>query len=127
MSINCEDIYCCAEKLANNASCEVEYRNAIGRAYYFAFHHAKSFHNQLSEPGRAPDENTHGSHESLIYRLTHPTVKEAEQKNNSKKIGYMLQGMKFWRTQADYELDSTITQDDLENVWGQTSNIHGIK
>lgn len=97
MPVSASDFVAAAETLCHGES-EIDWRNAISRAYYGAFHHA-SAHVQMCheiphgvEPG--------GSHERVILRYKHNGG------NETKVIAYILSDLKTRRKTADYRLGS---------------------
>jgi uncharacterized protein (UPF0332 family) len=90
---------------------EIDYRNAISRAYYGAFHACCNLaeKNQLVSLG--------GSHEKLVDAL------KLEPK--FKTIGNQLHDAKIKRRIADYHLNRKITQSEAKNIVRKCVMIQG--
>ena len=95
----------------NEAGC----RAAINRAYYAAFHAARSFHSSLPMPGRVGTAN--GTHEQLIAQLISPGVPSDHPKYyDSQSIGYILRDIYKLRVTSDYYLAEGVEADDAEEA-----------
>jgi hypothetical protein len=103
--------YACGLPSAN----ELDFRAAVNRGYYAAYHAARLFHENL-ESGGCPPTRPVGLHERLYHQLTNPTVSDAAMKTRSRQIGLMGRDLKTHRTNADYELDETISKEDAAYV-----------
>lgn len=112
MSITCEELWAYGNTLASGTT-EVEWRNAIGRCYYAAYHGADRWHSELPSSGVAPSGV--GVHAALIGRLVAPTVTD-ERKLRSKAVGYMLRVMKKAREVADYDLSGAASRSDAAQI-----------
>ena len=71
-------------------------RNGISRAYYAAFHIAKSF---LESNSNLQRRNNEGSHEFVINAL------KKQRDNELKEIGMELDTLRIRRVRADYQAD----------------------
>lgn len=81
---------------------EIDYRNAVSRAYYAAFHEASRISDKYSKGNFG---NRKGTHEKVIHKLqTHPTITSTDQVIN--EIGNLLQMCKKQRVRADYNLNA---------------------
>ena len=109
MAVSYNDIARFAEDLARTASCEIERRVAASKAYYSAFHAARSFQNRLNKPrGKVG-----GSHATICLALTSMppkvTMTTADMKR-IRKIGHLLRRCRDRRCEADYDLHLAIEQ-----------------
>lgn len=103
MSISCNDLFEYAQKLAELGEAEVEYRAAISRAYYAAFHYAAQFYKQVYGVD-LPQERGMGMHKTLINYLKNPECEEKELRDKSKNLGEKLQKVMLTRINADYKI-----------------------
>ena len=109
MSVAPADILAIASSLAQGVT-EGEWRSAISRAYYAAFHGATGWHDALPEPGN-PDK-ARGEHEALIQRLVHPGKScSSTQIRTSRWLAGQLSTLRAMRVEADYQLDRSVTQE----------------
>ena len=112
-----------AKQLANNAVADVDYRNAVGRAYYAAFHAANVFHSWLPQPGRLPAQTT-GLHDQLFHRLINPTIPAADSRHRvSRIVGYKTRDFHRIRVQADYDLNQEMKIEDAINAISRAEEI----
>lgn len=112
-----------AKQLANNAVADVDYRNAVGRAYYAAFHAADAFHSSLPQPGRLPAKST-GLHEQLFHRLINPTISATDSRHRvSRIVGHKARDFHRIRVQADYDLGQEMTGEDAANAIARAEEI----
>lgn len=95
-------------------------RTAVSRAYYGAYHAAKSYHLALPSPGSVRNEA--GSHKQLISQLRYPTVGGRE-KARSLAIGNLLMGAFALRVNADYDLDHSIGWFDAKTAISKAEQI----
>lgn len=103
--------------------CEVTLRAAGSRAYYFAFHECKKWHDALPAPG-SDTGIAGGVHQRLINRLSHPAPEiKDEIKKKSRIIAYILGGMKALRHKADYDLDKNFLKEDSEKLISESEKI----
>ncbi|QUG75074.1 hypothetical protein GKQ23_08760 [Erwinia sp. E602] len=82
---------------------EIGFRNAVGRAYYGAYHHV------ISAMSSGPKD----SHKDLISYLQGDAWRlEAETYTRKEllALGYILKAMKDQRTISDYFLEKTVTK-----------------
>jgi uncharacterized protein (UPF0332 family) len=111
MSISPLDILDFAERCSKNQQ-EVDYRNAIARAYY------ASYHRVLAHMKNAPSSKGISAHQSLLDYLNKDahelevSLKSAE----SKALGYMLLSLKIRRGASDYKLGDMFTQAQAETA-----------
>ena len=102
----------------NNIStdCEVTLRAAGSRAYYFAYHECKRWHDELPVPG-SDTGVAGGVHQRLINRLSKPAPEiDSEIRKKSRTIAYILGAMKALRHKADYDLDKVFLKQDSEKL-----------
>lgn len=85
---------------------EIDWRNAMSRAYYGAFHWAQRHEDRCRPLPHHVDSG--GSHEKVIRRYEH------HGENAAKAIAYVLTDLKNKRKVADYQLDQTLTQQDAK-------------
>lgn len=95
-------------------------RTTISRAYYGAYHAAKSYHGALSSPGSV--QSAQGSHNQLIAQLRYPTVTGRE-KARSIAIGNLLMGAFALRVNADYYLDRSVGWFDARTTLSKADQI----
>jgi uncharacterized protein (UPF0332 family) len=109
MPITPNDILDFAERCSKNNQ-EVDFRNAIARAYYAAYHKV------LSNLKNAPSSKEASAHKALIDYLSDDAFKHevSLEQNASKSLGYILQGLKMRRGDSDYSLDKSFTQNDAD-------------
>ncbi|QVQ27154.1 hypothetical protein [Achromobacter deleyi] len=77
------------------------YRATASRAYYAAYHAARTYHNGLSSPGSLAYARG-GMHEGLYTQLRTPTVANPRIKAQSIALGNLLMAAYALRVQADY-------------------------
>lgn len=108
MAINPIDFFDFAKSLPKQG--EINWRNAISRAFYAAFHTCDSkYHTSSTEEG--------GSHARLILTLQRsPNPKDRE-------IGRMLAQLKGQRVVADYKLSIDVRESDRETSILQTEQL----
>jgi uncharacterized protein (UPF0332 family) len=82
---------------------EIDYRSAISRSYYGAYHSAESTADRLELA--LSSKNYVGAHEKLIDRF------EAQGKA-LKKIAKRIRSRKLMRSMADYQLDESVLRDE---------------
>lgn len=116
MSISPSNLLLLSKAILATANSEVEFRNAIGRAYYATYHAAKTFHDSLSSPGEVPSTRT-GIHLELAYRLSRPTIPSTDPLfKKSRTLGQDLNWLHEKRLKSDYRLNDTVTLADAEDV-----------
>lgn len=124
MSITPEQLLDLAKSIT--ADSEVQIRDAIGRAYYAAYHTAKLFHAAMPTPGALPTKNC-GVHGELIHQLKNPRTSIGnDQSIKSKQIGYILHTIKPIRKRADYDLDLSMNSTELQQIIKETEKIQII-
>lgn len=113
MSITPADILKVADELSRFSS-EAHSRSAASRAYYAAFHTAKSWHDTaLPAPGMCRGDLRGRSHEELIERLRHPAPEcSPVLRDSSKSAGLILITLRSRRVLADYQLTEAMTRDE---------------
>lgn len=89
---------------------EIQIRNAVSRAYYAAYH-------ACLEVYKMDGSADGGVHAKLISGLTKSTDA------NDRKIGFILQQLKGFRTVADYHLSATVSVQDKETSIKQTEKL----
>lgn len=114
MSISERDLYELARASHEHAQEEVDYRSAISRAYYAAYHRCVDFHSRLPYGGKEPRGGNGGAHERLIHRLTNPTIADGDIFARSVELGHKLRTLKMRRHIADYQLSKTVRPKDAE-------------
>lgn len=114
MSISERDLIELARASHEHAEEEVDYRSAISRAYYAAYHRCADFHSRLPYGGKEPRGGNAGVHERLIHRLTNPTITDEGMFTRSVELGHKLKTLKMRRYIADYRLDKTVRKSDSE-------------
>ena len=80
---------------------EIQFRNAISRGYYAAYHACGPFGASLPEYAGS----TGGMHARFISRFT------SSRDQSQRRIGYMLKWCHEQRCSADYDMSETITED----------------
>lgn len=105
---------------------EDSFRCAINRAYYGAFHGAKSFHDALPARGQLPPAPM-GVHATLYHALVHPQIPMTNSGYvKSKQLGYIGIGLKRTRTRADYELADTLVKLDADTAIAEADRMMEI-
>jgi uncharacterized protein (UPF0332 family) len=132
MSLDWADVLLYAEKLATYAATlaqtdkekEIVQRTAINRAYYSAFKKAEEFlilKNEI-DPIKKPNPNRQAQSEDVERVGSHWRVIRMFKQSRSpdrKRIGFLLQSLKFYRENADYNnpYETTIgIEKELEDV-----------
>lgn len=111
MSVTPHDTLQTGHTVMSSATCESDYRNAIGRFYYSAHHHVKNFHLALPSPGLA--KSKHGSHDELCSQLQNPTIaKTSPDYLKSRQLGIMCKALLTQRIRSDYWLDDAVLLED---------------
>lgn len=104
---------------------EVNFRNGISRAYYAAYHSCIPLDSIL--PNHGGIRTNVGVHEQFISKLTaHPTMRDGLAKNAGTKIkslGYVLNQCRTARYKADYDLDATVTINEVEGQISLTEKV----
>lgn len=86
---------------------EVDWRNAVSRAYYAAFHRCVS----VAHDARLSIPNTSSVHATLIEAFVDPLSPTA-----LRSLGYMLEQCRKRRADADYRIDQDFPQNLAETV-----------
>lgn len=113
MSVTTSEMMDLAVSHLGASKSEVEYRNVIGRAYYSAYHGAKTFYDGLPTKGLVPSQPC-GSHKKLWYGLSNPTVTDVGLIRKNKIIGGLCKQLHYLRCQADYHLDDDLGATEAE-------------
>ena len=121
MSVNTKDFLRAAEQLLSNANHEIDYRNAISRAYYATFHAIAPLSAELPA---ALNYRTKGSHDEKISKLTRCSLNHPEA-IRLKAVGIDIQKRKAQRVKADYDIDHTIAKTDAEEQLRKTEYLLG--
>ncbi|WP_147474983.1 hypothetical protein [Corticibacter populi] len=109
MSTTPETILDLAIELSKQPS-ETAHRSSVSRAYYSGYHASIQYESSLPAVGR--EGGSGGTHKRLIDRLKSPDQAcSAEQKRASRKIGFVLAGLKNRRVDADYLLQMSGVDD----------------
>jgi uncharacterized protein (UPF0332 family) len=90
---------------------EVDYRNAISRSYYAAYHTALSLDDLIENHGGI--KSNVGVHEQLVSKFANCPMSVAGAMQ-IKSLGYMLKRAKDVRRNADYFLEIDLTKDDAK-------------
>jgi len=123
MSVSPNDLLRLAKDLLSPAAAEVLIRNVVSRAYYAAYHSAKTFHDALPQLGKLPAKPT-GIHDELAHRLCWPNIPESDSRfQRSREIGRELRWLHSERIKADYRLDMTVTRDSALEVMERTEQL----
>lgn len=126
MSCTAKDFAKCGDALLAAGAAEIDIRCATSRFYYSAFHSALSFHEALPSPGVAPAGNI-GIHESLIQRLSKPTIKKDDARHSaSRRAAYILIEMRKNRVKADYDLNASFSNADASKTQADLTQIQAI-
>ena len=105
MSVGAGEILRCAAVIAEAAHGEANFRSAISRCYYAAYHAAYARHCALPAPGSGGYRRT-GRHETLVNQLYHPGVRREHPGYwRSIALARMLNRGRLLRLQADYRLE----------------------
>lgn len=116
MSVSPTNLLQLSKDLLAQAKSEVDFRNAIGRAYYAAFHAAVAFHDSLPTPGELPPKRM-GMHMELAYQLSRPTLSQSDPRFKiSRTLGNDLNWLHNERIQADYKLNALVTPAEAATV-----------
>lgn len=119
MSVGARDMLRCAAVIADTAYGEANFRSAISRCYYAAYHAAYAWHRALPVPGNAGFRKT-GRHETLVNQLYHPGVRcEHPAYWRSIALARMLNRGRLLRGHADYRIDGGV---DREQMMGAVVN-----
>ena len=116
MSVTPHELFQLASDLHQAATSEVQYRNAIGRAYYSCYHLAREFHDKLPSAGQPPAGSL-GNHAALAHRLQNPTIaKDDARFRISRIVGMRLAAFHAIRVRADYRLDAAFTKNESSDA-----------
>jgi hypothetical protein len=109
-----EDLLAYAVEKLGSAKGDIDYRVAIEKAYYGAYHAALQFEEALPYRSQLSTEKT-GSHDGLIRRLEVPNPKlDYGLRIISQDIGAQMRQLKPLREIATYELGATVRVDQVE-------------
>lgn len=116
-AVKAQDFITLAEELIQEINSPIKIRAATSRAYYGAYHAAKSFHESLASQGTVATPVKGGVHEQLIQCLINPTVSYTDQTYlTSKSLGYMLARVRKCRNSADYTINSDVPLEDAQTT-----------
>lgn len=116
MSISPSNLLQLSRDILATAKSEVEFRNAVGRAYYGAYHAAAAFHDSLPSPGELPLQRM-GMHLEMAYQLSRPTIPPSDPRFlKSRTLGQDLNWLHGKRLNADYKLDGSVKHSDAKAV-----------
>ena len=102
--VTVQDFVTLADELIKESGSPIKVRSAVSRAYYGAYHAAKTFHDELPIKGAVLHKGC-GIHEQLIQCLENPMVPHSDQLyNKSKSLGFLLRRVRKCRSDADYEI-----------------------
>jgi len=108
MSVDAGAMLRCAAVIAEAAHGEANFRSAISRCYFAAFHAAYAWHAALPAPGYRGPRAT-GRHETLVHQLYHPGLPAAHPSFwRSIALARMLNRGRQLRVLADYRIDVDI-------------------
>ena len=123
MSICAQDLLTAADDYKNKcAANEADFRGAISRAYYACYHGANEFQAKIASPGIT--KANCGVHENTLHMLNHPSVPNTDPDHiKSKLIGQLYKGVLFNRRAVDYDLNATITQNNVNVAFANANKI----
>lgn len=101
------------------ADLSTNYRIAISRAYYAAYHIALAF----IEAHNLPKGRAGASHERVINAYSTMNKKDSNFKSMCKGIGYNLRRLKDRRIKADYDGNYNCTESDAKFAVNLAENI----
>lgn len=120
MSVEAREILHCAAVIAEAAHGEANYRSAVSRCYYAAYHVARGWHAALPVPGCAGQRRT-GWHETLVNQLYHPGVRRADPAYwRSIALARMLNRGRALRVEADYRIHATMNREQMMDALGNS-------
>lgn len=113
MSVSPEDFLCLSKKLCDSQE-EIDFRSAISRSYYGAYHCAVITAQRLELP--EPKRSDAGAHERLISRFEGlgPGLR---------RIARRLRDRKRLRAMADYQLSEHVSYEDAKLSWYESSQL----
>ena len=114
MSIGPDDFLDAAQKLGRGSD-EVDFRNAVSRSYYAAFHRCKA----LAKKGDFRVSG-HGDHADVIDAL------ERSFKTDGKILARMLRRCRTLRRKADYKIEDELTASEAQSCIDQAVKIFEI-
>ncbi|RZT42744.1 hypothetical protein [Cupriavidus agavae] len=122
MSVGALEILRCATVIAEAAHGEANFRSAISRSYYAAYHAAHAWHRALPVPGRA---NGRGDrHETLVSQLYHPGIRCGHPLyGRSIALARMLNRGRVLRLQADYRIGGEIDRAQMRRALANNARI----
>lgn len=112
MSVTAADFLNTAKTLLSNQATEIDFRNAISRAYYSSFHLSKPVAKHLPYLSLSP-QTALGSHDEIIFRFIQ-CPNSYPHWSLAKSIGYIMSRMKNKRRVADYEIELTVVKEEVE-------------
>lgn len=109
MASTCEELVAFAESIDKSMG-EAAWRAAVSRAYYGAYHRSVQWEKLL--PALGSNSGTAGGvHQQLINRLQNPAPECGGERMKSRSLAYRLAQLKVLRTSADYDLISSMTEE----------------
>ena len=96
------DVFLDSAKALGRGNTEIDWRNAVSRAYYAAFHRCRSIAESL-DPNL--DTTTKGGHAAVIDLL-----QQSPAPRTQVSLGYMLDACRKQRNIADYEIELDFSQ-----------------
>lgn len=104
-----------AAQIAAIAKDEGMYRASVSRAYYASYHRCRGYYLKLGQLGTVGKAS--GVHEQLVAQLAAPSRKlTANARARSVAIGKYLRAIYDARVRADYHMDTSLTQQDMESA-----------
>ena len=91
-----------ARVLCDGGSAEVDWRNAISRAYYGAFHGCRELAQRIDP---LADLSTPSAHQDVAVVL-----QQRQSGSDARAVSYQLTACRRMRNRADYELDEDFDQ-----------------
>ncbi len=113
MPVTPEDLLQAAVTLGGGNG-EVDWRNAVSRGYYAAYHRCLA----VAQDARLPVSQATGVHSGLVRALT-----DGLKPGPIMSLGYMLEQCRKRRVVADYELDAEFSRSVCQTVLGDCRRI----
>lgn len=103
---------------------EVDYRIAVSRSYYSAYHETLEFADSVLQLGVS---NTSGpTHLKLSDCLTNYLCDDKDRQSIVRRLGARMHALHSLRIRADYHLELTITKMEAESMLKNTKNLFDI-
>lgn len=126
MSVSANELIPVVARIHASSTCEADWRCVCSRAYYAVYQDVVAFHDSLPSPGVAPSP-TRGKHESLVERLTNPTIRLSDPLHmTSRRVGHITETLRQRRVTADYLRDDTIRKVDADICVARANEILDI-